>query len=118
MIKLIELGDTESIKAIETGEYSQEIISSAPQVIIILTQSWCPDWWVQKKVLKDMADNENVKVFFLEYNKKNYKREFTIFKETAFGNGLIPYLRFYRNGQFEKDSNYAGKREIEKWLEN
>lgn len=118
MVKLIELEDNDSQKALESGEFSQKLINSSPRVIIILTQSWCPDWWAQKLVFKDkeIEEREDLKVYFLEYDRKAYRSEFTAFKERVFGNGQIPYLRFYRNGKFEISSNYSGRRAIRKWL--
>lgn len=119
MIKLIELEDNESLQVMATGEFSQSILNSAPRVIIILTQSWCPDWWAQKLVFKDkpIGERDDLKVYFNEYDTKAYRSEFTGFKERIFGNGLIPYLRFYKNGNFDHDSNYSGRRAIKKWLE-
>jgi hypothetical protein len=118
MIKMIELEDNASLQAIGSGEFPQDILDSAPRVIIILTQGWCPDWWAQKMVFKDIEDKGDLNVYYLEYDKKPFRPEFTSFKETTFRNGLIPYLRFYRDGQFERDSNYSGRRVIKKWLES
>lgn len=118
MIKLIQLEDETNLQAMEQGEYPVEIIESALKVIIILTQGWCPDWWAQKLVFKDIEDKGELKVYYLEYDKKSYRPEFTSFKESVFKNGQIPYLRFYRDGKFEEESNYTGRRAIKKWLES
>lgn len=117
MIKLIKLEDETNLQAMKQGDYPIDILNSAPRVIIILTQGWCPDWWAQKLVFKDIEDKGELKVYHLEYDKKPYRPEFTTFKETVFKNGHIPYLRFYRNGEFEHASNYQGRRAIKKWLE-
>lgn len=117
MIKLIKLEDETCLQAIEQGEYPKEILESAERVIIMMTQSWCPDWWAQKLVFRDIEDKDVLKVYFVEYDKKSFRPEFTSFKETVFKNGHIPYLRFYRDGKFENGSNYSGRRAIKKWLE-
>ncbi|MDC7232637.1 MAG: hypothetical protein PQJ58_05360 [Spirochaetales bacterium] len=118
MIKIEELTNEDCIYAMETGEFSDKILASASRVIIILTQSWCPDWWVQKRVFRDTEDTANLKVYYLEYDKKDFKSEFTGFKETVFQNGLIPYLRYYKEGTLDSESNYSGRRQIRKWLKS
>jgi len=118
MIKLIELEDEANLQAMKHGEYPREILDSANRVIIILTQSWCPDWWAQKLVFKDIEDTGEIKVYYVEYDNKTFRAEFTSFKETVFRNGHIPYLRFYRDGELEKESNYSGRRVLKKWLES
>ncbi len=118
MIKLTELTEEESLKAIERGEFSEEILNSAERVIVILTQSWCPDWIAQRSVFAFLAGWDNLKVYYLEYDRKDFGQKFMIFKESVFRNGEIPYLRFYRGGQFESDSNYSGRRAITAWMED
>jgi len=117
MIELSELNEEESLKTIEQGEFSEDILNSATHVIIILTQSWCPDWGAQRSVITSMPDRSHLKVYFLEYDRKNFGHKFMNFKESVFRNGLIPYLRFYKNGQFTMDSNYCSGQKITDWLE-
>ncbi|QEN08803.1 hypothetical protein EXM22_12685 [Oceanispirochaeta crateris] len=116
MIKLTELNDNESLKAMEHGDFSEEILNSAPYVIVIMTQSWCPDWIAQRSVLATMTGRDDLKVYYLEYDKKEYRSDFTYFKETNFSNSLIPYLRYYKNGKFEIDNNFGSRRRINNWL--
>jgi hypothetical protein len=116
MIKLIELNDNEALKAMENGDFSEEILKSAANVIVIMTQSWCPDWIAQRAVLATMTGQEDLKVYYLEYDKKDYKSDFIYFKETNFANSLIPYLRYYKNGRFEIDNNFGSRRRVNNWL--
>jgi len=117
MIEMKELNEEEALKAIELGDFSAEVVNSAAHVIIILTQSWCPDWRAQRREIASLPGTHDLQVYFLEYDRKKFGHQFMTFKETVLRNGLIPYLRFYRNGEFCMDSNYSSTRVISQWLE-
>lgn len=118
-MKQLQLINNELAKsAMENNGFGEEILNAAPKVILVLTQSWCPDWLFQLRILKKLEERDDLLIFYLEYNKLPFAREFTSFKENCFHNGLIPYLRFYKNGEFEQESNFSSLKEIKTWIES
>jgi hypothetical protein len=103
-----ELPKEEILKAIAQKEFSIDVLNSAKSVIIIMTQDWCPQWTSMKKWIYNFND-ENCKVYEIIYNNKEYSKEFMAFKETIFGNDLIPYVRIYKDGKFYKECNYRSE---------
>ncbi len=83
-------------------EFGNDIIHSAENVAVILTQCWCPEWFAMKVFLADFSGSE---VYYLEYDRTDYADIFRRFKEDVLGNDLIPYIRYYRNGILTKVSN-------------
>ena len=94
----------------EKGEFDAALVSG-PAAAIILTQSWCPQWAAMKAYLaKAEAALGDVRLYYVEYDIEPWKNlengAFMAFKETTFKNRDIPYVRYYRNGIFSRDSNY------------
>ena len=74
-----------------------------------MTQDWCPQWKRMKNWVSDMSDDVNVKFYEIIYNKEKYFNDFRVFKENTWKNGLIPYVRYYVNGELKGESNYVSK---------
>jgi len=53
------LTETECRSAISKGEFDPAITASAPQVAVILTQSWCPQWRFMQGYLRDVDKKVN-----------------------------------------------------------
>ena len=105
-----KLTEAECRAAIETGDFEASLVSG-PAAAIILTQSWCPQWKAMKAYLpKVEAAINNVCIYYVEYDIESWEKleneAFMSFKENTFNNREIPYVRYYRNGVFSRDSNY------------
>jgi hypothetical protein len=114
MITRRQLNEGEARHAIDHGDFAESVRSSKGHVAVVLTQDWCPQWTSMKRWLEDLEQSESadipeIDVYELEYNRVGYGSEFMRFKETTFGNPLIPYVRYYRDGRFVADSNYVSK---------
>lgn len=117
MITIKKITEEQARRAITTGEFSDELISSATNVALILTQDWCPQWtamagWLDSWEEIDKPQDIDVDIFTLVYNKTPIEREFMKFKETVLNNYEIPYVRYYVNGEFIGDSNYLSRGEF------
>jgi hypothetical protein len=84
-------------------EFSEGILLSAEKVVVVLTQSWCPQWLAMKPFIDGHV---NCKVYYLEYDLTDYFDKFREFKEKIFGNDQIPYIRYYQNGRLTNTSNF------------
>ena len=91
---------------LKNGEFPADVIAAAANTAVVLTQDWCPQWTVMKRYLPGITE---AAVFFIEYNREPRAGEYMRAKETIFGNELIPYVRYYRNGAFAGDSNFVFK---------
>ena len=105
-----KLTEAECRFAMETGDFDTALVSG-PAAAIILTQSWCPQWTAMKAYLPQVeAAIAGVRIYYAEYDIEaweNLDREaFMRFKENTFNNREIPYVRYYHNGVYSRDSNY------------
>jgi hypothetical protein len=104
---LRELTEEECRGVMEKGEFEPAVVNAAPSVAVILTQSWCPQWAAMKAYLPEVgAKISGSALFYIEYDRVPWFDTFRNFKETAFQNREIPYVRYYRQGQFLRDSNF------------
>ena len=104
-----ELTEEQARRAIECGEFA-EIAAEAENVAVVMTQDWCPDWirmkvWTESWEKKGKPAGSDVVVYRVIYNTVPYRKEFMKFKEDTLGNRNIPYIRYYKNGEFIGDSN-------------
>jgi len=95
------------------GEFDRDVIAAAPNVAVLLSQDWCPQYSALEKHLNDLATRPEpghpaVAVFELLYNLVDYFESFMRFKETSWRNYEIPYVRYYRDGKLVGESNYVG----------
>ncbi len=105
--KIIE--KDQAMNAISNGEFEKNIISSNSNVVLILTQDWCPQWMNMKSWVYGLDINQDIDIYELEYNKVDYFDSFRTFKEDQLGNENVPYLRFYKNGKLIEETNFIGK---------
>ncbi len=108
MIQRITLSDEQAQQAITLGAFPPELVGASEQVVIVLTQSWCPQWQFMKTSLNGLGkkiDGMNLTIFTYEYDRSPLFHAFMSFKETTFGNWEVPYLRMYKNGRFVGDGN-------------
>ena len=95
--------------AIEHGEFGGDVIRSARNVAVIMSQSWCPQWHAVSRWLDALPPEKEILVFSVVYDEEPFYEEFMRFKETVFGNGEIPYIRYYRDGKLIRETNYTSK---------
>lgn len=105
-----KLTEAECRAAMEGGEFDQSLVSG-PAAAIILTQSWCPQWTAMKTYLPRVdASIAGVRLYYVEYDIETWENldheSFMRFKEDTFNNREIPYVRYYLNGAYSRDSNY------------
>lgn len=105
---MTEISDHQAQVLIKEKDIPEEIKNSGEKVAVVLTQDWCPQWLFMKSWLGKMKDH-GIAVYHLPYNKKPYFREFMTVKEDEFNNDLVPYVRYYINGRYIKDSNFVSK---------
>ena len=109
-----KLTEEECLFAIENNGFDPALVD-CPAAAIILTQSWCPQWIAMKKYLPKVEQTlgttpGDVRIYYVEYDIENWEKleneAFMTFKEDAFDNREIPYVRYYVNGVYARDSNY------------
>ena len=113
---LVKLTEDQCRAAIKNGDFLKELCASAPTVVIVLTQSWCPQWTRIRPWLEDFSSEEGARCYFVEYDREPFFDDFMNFKETGFRNGEVPYLRYYRDGVLVKESNYVDKSTFRKLI--
>ncbi len=90
----------------EEGEIPADLLSKSKNVMAIFTQDWCPDWHgLERDLKKNENYSEDIFVCIAIYNKSAHSEKVMTFKETVWNNGLIPYVRCYKDSQFVKESN-------------
>lgn len=100
--------DTQAQAAIEAGEFESSILGMSEAVVLVLTQSWCPQWTALKYSLDGLGngpDDFNMAILSFEYDLSPLYDAFMNFKENTYRNWEVPYLRIYRNGLFIADGN-------------
>lgn len=117
MIRVQPLQREDALSAIEAGEFPAAVRQDAAAVAIILSQSWCPEWKLTERYLDSLnredKDGEiDASVFYLIYDRADFFERFRIFKEEVLGNDRIPYIRFYRHGLFQEETNFIGKHDF------
>ena len=106
------MSEEQVIGALNGGEFSGEVTSSAEISVVVMTQDWCPQWIALKSWIYDIAADADVNVYEIVYNTEDYSDKFMKFKEDVWKNSQIPYLRFYSSGKLFKETNYVGRREF------
>ncbi len=121
MIRRKTLSEEQVRHALEHKEFPEDVVQDAPLVVVALTQSWCPQWrsmlgWLRELSYRETPEGaEPITVWELEYDGQPYFREFLELKEKTWGNRLIPYLRYYRDGALFRTDNYIS---AEQFLSN
>ena len=101
-----KLSEADCLDAIRSGEFPPSVIEAAERVAVVLTQSWCPQWTWMRSYLGAMPEEEGTSVFWVEYDHEDFFEPFMQFKENAFRNDQVPYVRYYRGGKLVAESNY------------
>ena len=114
MISIQEIDDETAARAIREGGIPETLRNPGGLAAVILTQSWCGQWTAMRRYLDEMtreegAGEEDLQVWFIEYDRKSYFQPFMEFKEASLGNDLVPYIRYYRKGELTGESNYVSR---------
>jgi len=112
MIRRRPLSQAEAEHAMRHGEFSDELLGSAANVAVVLSQDWCGQWAAMDRYLRELAErprpgDPEVCVVELLYNRVPYFRDFLRHKEEVWGNAQVPYVRYYRGGRPVGQSNYV-----------
>ncbi|OHD69534.1 MAG: hypothetical protein A2W19_00560 [Spirochaetes bacterium RBG_16_49_21] len=113
-MQLKKISRDQAFHAIETGEFGEDVTASNARVAVVMTQDWCPQWTSMKAWLYSL--DFDFDLYELVYNMVEYFDEFKNFKETKWKNGIIPYVRYYRDGRLIHESNNVSKKEFLKNL--
>ncbi len=111
IVMIYTLTKEDCVFAVEHGEFAEDICGRTSKTVIILTQSWCPQWAAMRRYL-DEAERKakdasiDFSIFFIEYDKESWAEEFMMFKENGFKNREIPYVRYYQDGKLMNESNF------------
>ncbi|GAB6090212.1 hypothetical protein JCM12856_18050 [Spirochaeta dissipatitropha] len=69
--------------------------------------------WLHESEKKDgNVPDVDIAVGIVIYNKKPYQNEFMRVKERSWKNALIPYIRYYHNGQLISESNRVSRKDF------
>jgi hypothetical protein len=113
---------TQAEHAMRHGEFDDSVTAAAPKVAVVLTQDWCGQWMAMDTYLDQLAGSDpgsdgNLTVFHLVYNTVDYFQDFLRFKEGTWGNALIPYVRYYRDGRLVGESNFVSQGQFLRYFE-
>ena len=118
MIEVHDLEDHQAKEAIRNGEFGNDVLGSSTNVAVVLSQDWCHQWLDMDRWLGelkgDRVEGLDITVFTLLYIRKDYFRTFLDYKENRLKNRLVPYVRYYVDGQLISQTNYVSK---ERFLE-
>ena len=109
MIQRLKLNREQAMFAIQNGEFPEELRNVKNHVAVVMTQDWCPQWSAMSSWLGTLTEKKqemDIDVFELVYNNVDFFDEFLSLKENQWGNALIPYVRYYINGELVRESNY------------
>lgn len=108
MIKRLSLSHDQAINAVENGGFSDDITASDDAVVLVLTQSWCPQWAFMNRSIIGLGDGPedlSLTIYVYEYDRSPHFNRFMTFKESVYRNWQVPYVRLYRKGQFVSENN-------------
>lgn len=109
MITRRTVTESQAEHVIRNGDFDNDVLSSAPAVAIVLTQSWCPQWTFMSRSLDALGNGPedlDLALYTYEYDRSPLFREFMSFKEKSWGNYEVPYVRLYKNGELIQESNF------------
>jgi hypothetical protein len=89
------------------GDFPEDVRLAAPNVVVIMTQDWCPQWTDMAGYLPDFADQ--AAIFTVEYNLLPDFERIMRFKENVFKNRQVPYVRYYQGGKLVLDMNWMSR---------
>jgi len=98
------LTDDQCREILSVRDVPEGIRGSASRVAVVFTQSWCQDWRTMRRYLAKLSADD-ASIYYVEYDRRPFFDEMREFKETVFGNALLPYIRYYRDGELVNESN-------------
>jgi hypothetical protein len=109
MIHWKTLTDDQARYAIDSGEFPTDVTSSHENVALILTQGWCPQWTTLKRDLENITAGvvAEIVIYTYIYDGSPLFMEFLDLKERVLGNVHIPYIRYYKKGALQAESNFV-----------
>jgi hypothetical protein len=117
MIEVERIPEESIRKAMDEGDFGPEIREAAPRTAVVLTQSWCPQWTAMQRGFdrlgkKGEPADGHLKIWTLEYDRHPDFERIRRFKEEHFGSRNIPYVRYYRDGEYLGNSNFVTGRKL------
>ena len=103
---MIQLSKKDCLGLIKSGEFDSSVTGAAGMVAVVLTQSWCSQWAWMRSYLASLPSDASMEVFWVEYDNEDFFQPFMEFKERAFKNDQVPYVRYYRGGALAAESNF------------
>lgn len=116
MTQFTAISSNDALYAINNGDFPQHVIKASERVAVIMTQDWCSQWQAMSQWLRELTLPDEASVFVYIYNLDVHFRSFLALKEGTWKNSLIPYIRFYKNGQLVAETNYLSKEEFIRML--
>lgn len=107
MINRMKINEEQVMFVVKNGEFPPDMINSKKNVVVIMTQDWCPQWVNMKSWVYTVETAEDIDIYEVEYNREIYFNAFMSFKESVWKNYDVPYLRYYKHGELIKESNYV-----------
>lgn len=107
--KALRLTAEQCAQAMREGDLGADIRGGAELVVVVLTQSWCPQWKMMTLWLDAAAEAAGARVYYVEYDQEPFFEPFMRWKEDTFGNRSVPYLRYYRVGSLVAESNFLSR---------
>ena len=109
------MSEEEITAMLAEGDIPRSLRETAPRVVVILTQQWCPQWKEMARWLPEFADRAHLR--FVAYDLHPRFETIMTFKEDTFDNRYIPYLRVYWQGALVGEGNWMPRRTFETLFE-
>ncbi len=100
----LEIDQNELDYLFVNGDFSKKIRKHSGKVVVLMSQDWCPQWAAMKTFLGEFTAEASI--FVLLYNRHRQFRQILDFKENRFHNDVIPYLRYYSDGELVAESAF------------
>ena len=107
MTAIHDLSEEQVQELLSTEDIPLSVRTSAPKVVVVLTQSWCSQWIEMLSWIESFADK--ALIYQLVYDLRPDFQKLMDFKEETFANLEIPYLRYYHKGELIVESNWLPK---------
>ncbi len=110
-----QLSETEIDQTISQGEFPPSVLQADERVVVVMSQSWCPQWHDMASWLDEFASK--AAIYQIVYDTRPDFGRIMTFKETVFDNRQVPYLRYYYKEQLILAANWLPKRTFAALLE-
>ena len=117
MLQRKQLTDDQAKTWMRGDELDPAVRNDGENVVVVLTQGWCPQWvsmnvWLNFMEKRGRPKKLDITLYEYIYDRVSFFDEFRRFKETSLGNAEVPYLLYYRNGSLFSTSNYVTSRDF------